>query len=237
MQMREDERLDLSIVMPCRNEAAAVGICVDAADTFLKNNRLCGEILVVDNGSADGSSLLAARHGARVIKEERPGYGNAVRTGIAHSRGTWIIIGDCDTTYDFLYLEGMYEMLSSGGYDMVIGNRYAGGMEPGSMPWTHRWGVRFLSFCARLRFGTEVYDFHCGLRGLSRKAASQLEFHTEGMEFATEMIAEAARHALCIGQIPVPLKKCRYERTSKLRTIRDGCRHLTYILTNRRIRM
>lgn len=233
MQRPEKEGLELSIVMPCRNEEATIGFCVDEAGAFLEKYRLKGEVLVVDNGSVDASARLAEQHGARVITENRPGYGNAIRAGLAASAGNVVIIGDCDTTYDFLHLEEMYRLLAEGECDMVIGNRYAGGMEPGSMSWSHRWGVRFLSWCARARFHTEVYDFHCGLRGLSRSAIEELAFHTGGMEFATEMIAEAAAHGLRISQVPVTLRRCEYGRESKLRTVRDGLRHLGYIIARK----
>ena len=233
MQRPEKEGLELSIVMPCRNEEATIGFCVDEAGAFLEKYRLKGEVLVVDNGSVDASARLAEQHGARVITESSPGYGNAIRAGLAASTGNVVIIGDCDTTYDFLHLEEMYRLLAEGECDMVIGNRYAGGMEPGSMSWSHRWGVRFLSWCARARFHTEVYDFHCGLRGLSRSAIEELAFHTGGMEFATEMIAEAAAHRLRISQVPVTLRRCEYGRESKLRTVRDGLRHLGYIIAGK----
>lgn len=230
MEMLEKESLTLTILMPCLNEAATVGISIREAMTFLEKNHICGEILVVDNGSADGSAGMAESYGARVIVQPRRGYGNALRMGIANSRGKVIILGDCDTTYDFLHLEALYAMLSSGEWDMVIGNRFAGGMEKGSMSRSHRWGVRFLSWLGRKRLHTDIYDFHCGLRGLTRTAAEKLEFHTEGMEFATEMIAQAVRQGLSLGQAPVTLRKCVHPRTSKLRTIRDGLRHLVYIV-------
>lgn len=233
MQMPEEESLELSIIMPCLNEEATVAFCVEEAKEFLDTYRIGGEIIVVDNASKDASAKIAREHGARVLTESKRGYGNALRAGIAGSRGRVIIMGDCDTTYDFLHLEEMYRLLADGDCDMVIGNRYAGGMEQGSMSWSHRWGVRFLSFLARARFHTDVYDFHSGLRGLTRRVAEQLAFSAEGMEFATEMIAEAARHHLCILQIPVVLRKCEYGRESKLRTIRDGLRHLGYIIKAR----
>lgn len=236
MDILEKESLDLSVIMPCLNEENAVGYCVDEAKAFMEKYRIAGEILVVDNGSTDNSAAVAEGHGARVITETRKGYGSAIRSGMAHSRGKVMIIGDCDTTYDFLHLEEMYTQLKEGACDMVIGNRYAGEMEQGAMPWSHRWGVRFLSFCGRMRFSTDVYDFHCGLRGLSRAAAGKLALHTEGMEFATEMIAEASRQQLCIHQVPVSLRKCAYVRESKLRTIRDGIRHLKYIWESQRKR-
>lgn len=230
MEMLEKESLELTILMPCLNEAATVGGSIQEAMTFLKEQKIPGEILLVDNGSEDDSAALARRHGARVLIQPEKGYGNALRAGIAKSRGKIIILGDCDTTYDFRHLEGMYEMLSSGGYDMVIGNRFAGDMEKGSMPFSHRWGVRFLSWLGRRKLHTDIYDFHCGLRGLARSAAEKLDFTTEGMEFATEMIAVAVQKGLAVGQVPVTLRKCVHPRTSKLRTLRDGFRHLVYIL-------
>ena len=230
MEMREKESLSLTILMPCLNEAATVGISIREAAAFLEKNQILGEILVVDNGSADGSAAIAESFGARVITQSRKGYGNALRTGMANSRGKVIILGDCDTTYDFLHLEELYAMLSSGQWDMVIGNRFAGGMERGSMPWSHKWGAWFLSWLARNRLHADIYDFHCGLRGLTRTAAERLAFDTEGMEFATEMIALAVQQRLRLQQTPVVLRKCIHKRKSKLRTIRDGLRHLVYIL-------
>lgn len=230
MELRQKQSVDITIVMPCLNEAYTVGICVQEAFAFMENNHIPGEVLVVDNGSEDDSAAAAEKAGAKVIRQPQRGYGRAIRTGIANSRGSVIIIGDCDTTYDFLHLEEMYRMLSADEGDMVIGNRFAGGMEPGSMPWSHKWGVRFLSWVGRATLHTDIYDFHCGLRGLTRSTAERLEFHTEGMEFATEMIAQAVRTGLSIAQTPVVLRKCSYQRKSKLRTIRDGLRHLLYML-------
>lgn len=229
MHIKEDQKLELSVIMPCLNEERTVGYCVDEARQFMDEHYINGEVIVVDNGSEDASATVALEHGAKVITEKRKGYGSTIRTGIANSTGKVLIIGDADTTYDFGHLEEMYEPLANGSFDMVIGNRYAGGFEKGTMPWTHKWGVKFLSYCGRKRFGVEVYDFHCGLRAVTRQAVEQLSFHTEGMEFATEMIAEAARKNLRIKQVPVHLRKCEYARKSKLRTIRDGFRHLRYI--------
>lgn len=234
--MLEEESLELSVVMPCLNEEQTVGICVSEARGFLEKHRIRGEILVVDNGSGDASADVAQKCGARVICQSRKGYGNALRAGIANSRGCVIIMGDCDTTYDFSHLETMYQLLAQNQSDLVIGNRFSGGMEQGSMPWSHKWGVRFLSWMGRMLLHTDVYDFHCGLRGLTRSAAQQLEFYTEGMEFATEMIAQAARQELRIRQTPVILRKCHYPRKSKLRTVRDGLRHFMYIIRTTMVR-
>ncbi len=236
----------LSIIMPCRNEEKTVGLCLEEAGRMMREKGIKGEIIVVDNGSSDrsaqavddfcrndpyltepGNSALSVR----LIKEEAPGYGNALKKGMREARGAVMIIGDSDTTYDFGEAAGIYDLLAKGEYDMVIGNRFKGSIEKGAMSFSHRIGVRILSFLARLRFHTDVYDFHCGLRGLTAEAYERIGdgFCTEGMEFATEMIAAAAGNGLRLGQIPVSLRTCRGDRRSKLRTVRDGFRHLGYI--------
>ncbi len=220
---------EVSIVMPCLNEEATVGACVDDARIWLEKSGTAGEILVIDNGSADRSARVAEEHGARVIPESRIGYGYALRRGFAESRGRVILMGDCDTTYDFRNLDPLYRPLAENRYDMMIGDRM-GGLEKGAMSLLHCVGVRFLSALGRLRYHTEVRDFHCGLRGLTAGAARRLEFRCGGMEFATEMIALAARGGLRIGQCPVTLRRCRDKRKSKLRTLPDGFRHVRYIL-------
>ena len=232
MEKSVEKKLELSIVMPCLNEEATVGLSVEDAIKFMEKNSICGEVIVVDNGSSDDSAKIAKDHGAKVVTETRRGYGRALRTGFGQAAGRIVIMGDCDTTYDFLHMEEMYQLLTRDDTHMVIGNRYAGGIEKGAMPWSHRIGVRFLSFCGRKKFGVNVYDFHCGIRGFKREALERLELKTDGMEFATELIAEAARKGLTIKEIPVPLKRCQAKRKSKLRTIRDGIRHLEYILKN-----
>ncbi len=216
--------------MPCRNEAATVGMCVDEAAAVLKRTGLNGEILVVDNASDDGSYEAASGHGARVVREESVGYGNAIRRGIKEACGDVLVIGDCDTTYDFSYAEQMYRMIASDGYDMVIGDRFGLPMEKGAMSLSHKIGVRVLSAIGRVRYKTDVRDFHCGLRAIRKDAADKIKLRTAGMEFATEMIAGAALSGLSVGQIPVTLRTCRISRRSKLRTFRDGMRHLVFML-------
>ncbi|MBE5940117.1 MAG: glycosyltransferase family 2 protein [Lachnospiraceae bacterium] len=232
MQIPEKESVELSIIMPCLNEENTVGLSIEKAKRFMENNSVQGEIIIVDNASEDTSAAVAKSHGARVISEPERGYGNALRTGIANSRGKVIIMGDCDTTYDFEHLESMYSLLKDDKCDMVIGNRYAGGIDKGVMPWSHKWGVRFLSYLGRRRYHTDVYDFHCGLRGFTREAAEKLTLKASGMEFATELIAQAAINNLRIMQIPVRLSRCKQDRKSKLRTVRDGFRHLRYIINS-----
>ena len=222
--------LDLTILMPCLNEEATVGICIDEAFQFIKNRELSAEVLIVDNGSEDHSAEVAADHGARVIYEPRRGYGRALRTGLAAAEGKIIILGDSDTTYDFLHLDPIYDPLARGEVDFMMGDRFAGLMEDDAMSLSHRLGVPFLSWCGRVKFGVNIHGFHSGIRGLTRDALHQMELRTDGMEFATEMIAEAGRKSLRTGEVPVPLKNSICARQKKLRTIRDGCRHLWYIL-------
>lgn len=233
MKIRRREELDISIVMPCLNEEKTVGSCVDEAFRFIRDNNLDGEVIVVDNASTDRSAEIADAHGARVIFESRKGYGRALRSGFAESRGRVVIMADCDTTYDLYHISGMYKLLAKQKYDMMIGDRFAGGIEKGAMPLSHKIGARMLSFVARLRFHTRVKDFHCGIRGFTREALCRMTLRTTGMEFATELIAEAVRKGLRIGQVPVKLRRCEVSRHSKLRTIRDGMRHMKYILRTR----
>ncbi|MBR6221943.1 MAG: glycosyltransferase family 2 protein [Lachnospiraceae bacterium] len=229
MQLKEKNNKQLSVIMPCLNEENTVGICVDAAFSFIRKQHIDGEVIVVDNGSTDASSNIAFEHGAMVVDEERPGYGRAIRTGIEMSHGSIIVICDCDTTYDMDDIKRLLIPMESGMFDVMIGNRFAGAMEKGAMPFSHKVGVRALSAFGRHRYGTDVVDFHSGIRGLTREAVKGLEFSTDGMEFATEFIAESAKCKLRIGQTAVSLKKCNYERSSKLNAIRDGMRHLRYI--------
>ncbi len=253
----EENRIELSIIMPCRNEENTVVLCVDEARRVLSDTGINGEIIVIDNASTDRSAEMVRDYievrskevsemngcddrtgrkvqggcSIRLVRESGPGYGITLRKGMSEARGSVIIMGDCDTTYDFHDAVKIYELLKSGKYDMVIGNRFDGGIENGAMPVSHIFGVKALSALAGLRFHTDVRDFHSGLRGLTREAYDKIgdSLNTDGMEFATEMIAVASRHGLRIGQTPVKLRKCTQDRRSKLRTIRDGLRHLGYI--------
>ena len=226
----DEKKPELTILMPCLNEESTVGLCVDKAADFLKKNHIDGEILVADNGSSDRSAMIAKKHGAKVIRVRRTGYGRALRAGIRASQGKVIIMGDCDDTYDFTDIWDMYRLLADDTCDMVIGNRIDGNIEPGAMPVSHKIGVRALSAIGRCRFKVAVRDFHCGLRGVRKDAAQQMHFRTTGMEFATEMIAQAKHANLRIAEVPVVLHKCGYDRKSKLNTVRDGFRHLRYML-------
>ena len=221
---------DLTILMPCLNEEANIALCIDQAKEYISSRGLAGEILVVDNNSSDRSAEIAEKHGASVIPEPRRGYGRALRTGLSAAKGRVIIFGDCDSTYDFLNLDPLYLPLAENRYDFLTGDRFAGLMEKGAMSFSHRLGVPALSWLGRLKFGVRIHDFHCGIRGIRKDALKKCAFHTTGMEFATEMIAVIARKGLRIGEISVPLRVCKYQRKEKLRTIRDGFRHLWYIL-------
>lgn len=230
MKFRNREELDISIVLPCLNEEATVGACVDEAFGIIRRAGLDGEVIVVDNGSTDASAAIADEHGAKVVTEPRRGYGRAIRTGFRENRGRVVVMVDSDTTYDLGSVPGMYKLLAGGKYDMIMGDRFAGGIERGAIPLSHKIGAKGLSFIARLRFRTKVRDFHCGLRAFRRDALEQMKLRTTGMEFATETVAEAVRRNLRIGQVAVRLRRSKAPRSSKLNTIRDGLRHLRYIM-------
>lgn len=233
MTFSEKEGLDLSIVMPCYNEENTVGLCIDEAKEFIARRKLKAEIIVVDNDSEDNSAYVAKAHGAKVIFEGCRGYGAALRKGISVSVGRVIIFGDSDTTYDFQNIDDFYDLLEERKFDVIIGNRMEGNIQSGAMPLTHRIGAEILSALGRVLYGVNVRDFHCGLRGIRQDVVQRLTFKTDGMEFATEMIAEAARKELNIGELPVDLRTCLYDRHSKLRTIRDGFRHWGFMVLSK----
>ena len=228
--MQKGENIDLTILMPCLNEEENIGSCIIDAKAYLNSRKLSGEILVIDNNSTDRSAAIAASIGARVVNEPRRGYGCALRTGLRKACGEVIVFGDCDSTYDFANLDPIYLPLAENKYDFVTGDRFGGQMEAGAMSFSHKLGVPFLSWCGRVKFGMKVHDWHCGIRGIRKAAVRKCRFRTTGMEFATEMIVEASRKGLRIGEVSVPLKKAQNERQEKLRTIRDGFRHLWYII-------
>jgi glycosyltransferase involved in cell wall biosynthesis len=222
--------VELTILMPCLNEAKTVAQCVAAARDFLNRHGVTGEVLVADNGSQDDSRQLAEAAGARVIPVSQRGYGAALLGGIAAAQGRYVIMGDADCSYDFSRLEGFLERLREGA-DLVMGDRFAGGIENGAMPVLHRYlGNPVLSFIGRLFFRTEIRDFHCGLRGFSRASIARLGLVTSGMEFASEMVAKAALAGLRIDQVPTTLRPDGRDRPPHLRTWRDGWRHLRFLL-------
>lgn len=221
---------ELTILMPCLNEAATVGRCIAKARGFLERAGIEGEILVADNGSGDGSAALAHQAGARVVEVPERGYGAALAAGIAAARGRYIIMGDADDSYDFSRLEPFVEKLREG-YPLVMGNRFQGGIRPGAMPPLHRYlGNPVLSFVGRLFFGARVGDFHCGLRGFERDAVMALSLKTQGMEFASELIVKAALAGWRVAEVPTALHPDGRGRPPHLRSWRDGWRHLRFLL-------
>jgi glycosyltransferase involved in cell wall biosynthesis len=222
--------VELTILMPCLNEAMTVGRCVEIAGDFLKREGIEGEVLVADNGSDDGSPEIAAAAGARIVQVPRRGYGAALLAGIEAARGRFVIMGDADGSYDFSALAGFVQRLRSGA-QLVMGNRFEGRIEPGAMPHLHRYlGNPVLSFLGRLYFRTSIGDFHCGLRGFSRDAIRRLNLVTPGMEFASEMVAKAALAGWRIEEVPTVLRPDGRDRPPHLRTWRDGWRHLRFLL-------
>ena len=225
-----DSALELTIVMPCLNEAETLGVCLDKAFAFLSRSRIAGEVVVADNGSGDGSQALARQRGARVVDVSERGYGAALLGGIAAARGRFVIMGDSDDSYDFSDLDGFVGKLREG-YDLVMGNRFKGGIKPGAMPPLHRYlGNPVLTGIGRLFFGSQAGDFHCGLRGFSRASILRLGLRTLGMEFASEMVVKATLAGLRIAEVPTTLSKDGRSRPPHLRSWRDGWRHLRFLL-------
>jgi glycosyltransferase involved in cell wall biosynthesis len=224
------ESLELTILMPCLNEAETVEVCVAKAMSYLRRTGVAGEVLIADNGSDDGSQALAEAAGARVVAVPEKGYGAALMGGIAAARGRFVIMGDADDSYDFDKLDGMVDHLRAGA-DLVMGNRFQGGISPGAMPFLHRYlGNPVLSFIGRLFFSIPVGDFHCGLRGFLREAMLDLGLQSPGMEFASEMIVKASLRGLRIEETPTTLRPDGRSRAPHLKTWRDGWRHLRFLL-------
>jgi glycosyltransferase involved in cell wall biosynthesis len=222
--------VELTIVMPCLNEAETVATCVHKAVGFLAESGIDGEVLVADNGSTDGSQRIATDAGARVVPIAEKGYGNALMGGIAAARGKYVIMGDADDSYDFTSLMPFVTELRTG-KDLVMGNRFKGGIEPGAMPRLHRYlGNPVLSFIGRLFFPSAIGDFHCGLRGFNRESALRLNLQATGMEFASEMVVKATLWGQDIAEVPTTLKKDGRSRPPHLRSWRDGWRHLRFLL-------
>jgi len=218
----------VSIVMPCLNEAETVATCVTKARSWLTAAGIDGEVLVVDNGSTDRSPELAAAAGAHVIREQRRGYGHAYLRGFAEARGDVIVMGDADDTYDFSRLDDLIRPLDLG-FDLVVGNRFSGGIRPGAMPWVHRYiGSPVINLLIRRFIGIRIGDSQSGFRAFTRRAYERLRLRSGGMELASEMIVNAAREGLHVTEVPAPYGTRLGE--SKLNAVRDGWRHLRFLL-------
>ncbi|MDR0478063.1 MAG: glycosyltransferase family 2 protein [Desulfobulbaceae bacterium] len=222
--------VELTILMPCLNEAETLAVCIRKARKFLADSGVVGEVLIADNGSDDGSQAIAAEEGARLVDAPEKGYGAALIIGIREARGQYVIMGDADDSYDFANLMPFVAALRGGG-DIVMGNRFLGGITPGAMPFLHRYlGNPVLSFLGRLFFSVKVGDFHCGLRGFRRDRILALNLQTLGMEFASEMVVKASLSGYNIVEVPTTLQPDGRTRAPHLRTWRDGWRHLRFLL-------
>ena len=221
--------MELTILMPCLNEAETLAICIRKAKKFLSENNIDGEILISDNGSTDGSQDIARAEGARVVSTDIKGYGSALINGTKNALGKYVIMGDADDSYDFLHLMPFVEKLREG-YDLVMGDRFAGGIEKGAMPWSHKYiGNPVLSFIGRLFYKSKIRDFHCGLRGYNRESMLNLHLQTTGMEYASEMVVKSELNGLKIAEVPTTLSKDGRSRAPHLRSFRDGWRHLKFL--------
>jgi glycosyltransferase involved in cell wall biosynthesis len=224
------ESIELSVVMPCLNEAETLGACIREAREGLEEAGVAGEIVIADNGSSDGSVEIAGQLGARVVHVLMRGYGNALMGGIAAARGKFVLMGDADGSYDFGHIARFLEPLRQGA-DLVVGNRFRGGIEKGAMPALHRYfGNPVLTRLGRLFFRSPVADFHCGMRAFRKDAYGQMGLRTTGMEFATEMIVKATLLGLRVSEVPTTLSPDGRSRPPHLRTWRDGWRHLRFLL-------
>ncbi len=224
-------RVYVSAVMPCLNEEKTIGLCIEKAQRAFREMGVVGEVVVADNGSTDDSVAIAESLGARVAREARKGYGSALMAGIAVARGSIVVMADADDSYDWTSLGNFVKKIEEG-HDLVMGNRFKGGIEPGAMPALHRYlGNPVLSTLARVMYRIPIADFHCGMRAFTREAFERMSVRTTGMEFATEMIVNASHAGLRIAEIPTRLYPDKRDRAPHLRSFRDGWRHLRFMLT------
>jgi glycosyltransferase involved in cell wall biosynthesis len=222
--------IDVTVVMPCLNEAETLAVCIDKAIASLSENNMNGEVIVADNGSTDGSQDIARAHGARVVDVPERGYGAALMGGIRAARGTYVIMGDADDSYALDDLGPFIRELQAGG-ELVMGNRFQGGIADGAMPFLHKYlGNPVLSLVGRVLLKTGIGDFHCGMRGFRRHSILALDMQTPGMEFASEMVVRALLAHLDIREVPTTLNPDGRSRAPYLRTCRDGWRHLRFML-------
>ena len=224
------DSVEVSVVIPCLNEANSLAFCVDKAVNAFRAARLCGEVVVADNGSTDGSIQIAEEHGARVIRVAERGYGAALRAGIAGARGSFIIMGDADDSYDFTDVPRFVEKLREGN-DIVMGNRFRGEIKPGAMPPLHKYfGNPGLTALLNTLFHTHIGDGYCGMRGFTRSLYDRLDLRSSGMEFALEMIIKSGQIGARIAEIPIILWPDKRGRAPHLRSFRDGWRSLRFML-------
>nr|WP_052312598.1 glycosyltransferase family 2 protein [Geminocystis herdmanii] len=224
------DSLELSIIMPCLNEAETLATCIKKAQWYLQEYQVTGEVVIADNGSTDGSQNIAIELGARLVNVKEKGYGSALMGGIMAARGEFIIMADADDSYDFTALNPFVEKLRSG-YDLVMGNRFKGGIKEGAMPFLHKYlGNPVLTWIGKLFFKSPCNDFHCGLRGFRKQAILDLNLRTTGMEFASEMVVKATLNGLKLTEVPTTLSPDGRTRKPHLRTWRDGWRHLRFLL-------
>jgi glycosyltransferase involved in cell wall biosynthesis len=226
----EETTPEVSVVMPCLNEADTLATCIRKAKRGLREEGIDGEVIVADNGSMDGSQTIALQEGAQLVQVTARGYGNALMGGITAARGKYVIMGDADDSYDFIAIGPFVAKLREG-YDLVMGNRFRGGIKPGAMPLLHRYfGNPVLSAMGQLFFASPCGDFHCGLRGFSKDAIVKMELQTTGMEFASEMVVKATLFKMRITEVPTTLSPDGRSRPPHLRSWRDGWRHLRFLL-------
>jgi len=222
--------VDVSVVIPCLNEANSIGICVEKAQKAFANAQLRGEVIVADNGSTDGSIEIAEKFGARVIPVTQRGYGSALKAGIRAARGAFIVMGDADDSYDFGEVPRFVEQWHKGS-EVVMGNRFAGEIKPGAMPWHHKYiGNPGLSGLLNLFFHSGIGDSHCGMRGFTREIFERMDLRSSGMEFASEFVIKAAQIGAKTSEIPITLWKDKRGRPPHLRSFRDGWRHMRFML-------
>lgn len=221
---------ELSVVMPCLNESATLAVCIEQTRKTFQEHKIDGEIVIADNGSTDNSREIAESKGVRIVQVDKRGYGSALMGGIAAARGKYIVMGDADGSYDFSQVPAFLEKLRSG-YDLVMGNRFLGGIQPGAMPALHRYfGNPLLTGIGRFLFKAPCRDFHCGLRGFSRAAYDRMHLRTTGMEFASEMVVKAALFKMPLCEIPTTLSPDGRSGRPHLRSFHDGWRHLRFLL-------
>ncbi|MCS6994536.1 MAG: glycosyltransferase family 2 protein [Anaerolineales bacterium] len=230
MENKRETGVEISIVLPCLNEEKTLGTCIRKAQGFLARHNISGEVVVADNGSTDRSIEIAQSLGARVVHIPEKGYGSALRGGFAAAQGKYILMADSDDSYDLEHLEPFLEKLREG-YDLVMGNRFQGGIAPGAMPWHHRYiGNPVLSFIGKLFFRTPANDFHCGIRAFTKEAIERMNLQTTGMELASEIVIKASILGMNVCEVPTRLFPDGRGRPPHLRSFRDGWRHLRFLL-------